>query len=281
MARFRMICLSILATSWAAAPAFAAPCEPERVAQKYPKYAGKTVKVAASPTVPPFTYANPANPDQLIGIEAEIIEKSMACAGLKLEYYKGAWSALLPTIYSGSTDIMIGTVNYRTERAEKADFVLYMRAGQGIVTAKGNPKKISNMDSLCGLVGSSNAVGSPAQAIEVQSKKCLAEGKPAIDFRPSVDTDASYRQIVSGRIDFAMDDAPSAAARVKKQPELELAQTITTDILSGVIVAKGNQEMLQIVADGLKAQQQDGSLAALARKYEIPAELLIPVETRP
>lgn len=280
MIDFRIAFLGALVASFTASHAFAAQCEPEKAAQKYPSYAGKTVRIAASPTVAPFTFADPENPDHMTGLEVEMIEKAMACAGLKFEYFKGAWSALLPAVYSGSADVMIGTVNYRPERAEKADFILYMRAGQGIVTAKGNPKKISNMDSLCGFIGSSNAVGSPAQAIQAQSKKCVAEGKPAIDFQPSVDTDASYRQIVSGRVDFVMDDAPAAAARVKKQPELELVQTIPTDILSGMIVAKGNKEMLQIVADGLKAEQADGTLTTLAKKYEIPAEMLIPIETR-
>lgn len=280
MIRYRIACLSILAVTLIGPRAFAAQCEPDKVGEKYPQYAGKTVKIAASPTVAPFTFADPQNPDHMIGLEAELIEKAMSCAGLKFEYLKGAWSALLPAVYSGSADVMIGTVNYRPERAEKADFILYMRAGQGIVAAKGNPKNISNMDSLCGLIGSTNAVGSPAQAIEAQSKKCVSEGKSPIDFRPSVDTDASYREIISGRVDFAMDDAPSAAARVQKQPELELVQTITTDILSGMIVSKGNKEMSQIVADGLKIQEQDGTLAALAKKYGIPSEMLIPIETR-
>ena len=204
----------------------------------------------------------------------------MACAGLKIEYFRGNWSALLPAVYSGSADVMIGTINYRPERAAKADFIIYMHAGQGIVTAKGNPKNVSDMDSLCGLSGSTNAVGAPAQAIQEQSDKCVAEGKKPIDFQPSVDTDASYRQILSGRVDFVMDDAPAAASRAKHDPRLELVHTLTTEILSGLIVGKGNNEMLQIVANGLTIEQQDGTIEALAVKYGLPIDLLVPIETR-
>jgi polar amino acid transport system substrate-binding protein len=276
----RSIPLSMFLIMLTAACAHAA-CEPAKVGQKYPTYAGKVVKIAASPTQPPFAFTDPVNPERMSGLEAEMIEKAMSCAGLKFEYVKGAWSALLPALYSGAADVMIGAVNYRPERAERADFILYMRAGQGIVVQRGNPKKIGDMDSLCGHIGSSAAGGSPALAIESQSKVCVEQGKPAIEFLPAVDVDASYRQVVNGRVDFAMDDAPAAALRVKNEPTLEMAHTVVTQILSGFVVPKGNKEMLAIVADGLKAAEQDGTIVQLAKKYGLPAEMVIPIETRP
>jgi polar amino acid transport system substrate-binding protein len=260
--------------------AHAASCEPQRVAEKFPMHAGKVIKIAASPTQPPFSYSDPQNPDRMIGIEAEIIEKVMTCAGLKYSFVKGAWAALLPALYSGSADVMIGTVNYTPERGKRADFILYMRAGQSVVVPKGNPKHITGMNDLCGLIGSTDAVGTPAQLIKLESEKCTQRGKPAINFQPSVDTNASYRELLNGRVDFAMDDAPAAADRVKKEPGLELAVTLVTDILSGMVVPKGDKEMVQIVADGLEVEQQDGILAMLAKKYDIPQELLIPIQTR-
>lgn len=273
-----VIVASLVALS--ATGARAAQCEPEKAVQKYPAYAGKVVKIAASPSQPPFAFSDPKAPDRMTGLEAEMVEAAMTCAGLKFEYLKGAWSALLPAMYSGSADIMIGAVNLRPERAERVDFILYMRGGQSVIVAKGNPKRIGDLDSLCGHVGSTNANGSPAQVIARQSQACVEHGKPPIDFQPSVDTDSSYRQIETGRVDFVMDDAASAATRVERQPELEVAHTITTDILSGVIVGKGNKDMLRAVADGFRAQAQDGTLAKLASKYGLPADTIIPIETR-
>jgi ABC-type amino acid transport substrate-binding protein len=68
--------------------------------------------------------------------------------------------------------------------------------------------------------------------------------------------------------------------RIAKQGSMEIAQTVITDIYTGMVVAKGNKEMLQVISDGLTAQQQDGRFKALAQKYNLPAEILIPVETR-
>jgi hypothetical protein len=64
------------------------------VAAKYPKYAGQTVEIAASLTGLPFTYADPANPNNMTEIEVEMIEGAMKCAGLKYEFNKGAWAGL-------------------------------------------------------------------------------------------------------------------------------------------------------------------------------------------
>lgn len=281
MAGGRLALLSSLLLGLVMHAAHAASCEPQRVAEKFPIHAGKIIKIAASPTQPPFSYSDPENPNRMIGIEAEMIEKAMTCAGLKYTFVKGAWAALLPALYSGSVDVMIGTINYTPARGKRADFILYMRAGESIVVPKGNPKHITSMNDLCKLIGSTDAVGTPARLIKLESQRCMQRGKPAIHFEPSLDTDASYRELLNGRVDFVMDDAPAAAERVRREPGLAIAQTLITDILSGMVVPKGDKEMLEIVADGLKVEEQDGTLAALAKKYDIPRKLLIPIQTRP
>ena len=272
--------LALLVIAAVAAPAEAGTCAPAEVANRYPSHAGRVIRIAASPTQPPFAFSSPNDPDRMTGLEVEAIEKALSCAGLKFEYVKGVWSGLLPALFSGAADVMIGAVNYRPDRAERADFVLFMRAGQSVVVTPGNPKRVTGMDTLCGTIGSSVMGGSPAQAIERQSLVCTQAGKPPIDFRPSAASDASYRQLVNGRVDFVMDDAAAVAARVEREAGLEVAYTMTTDILSGMVVAKGNKEMLQIIADGLTVQRDDGTLVTLARKYGLPPETMIPIETR-
>lgn len=272
---------ALLALSTYDAHAQTSQCEPDKVAQKYPAYAGKVVKIAASPGGPPYAFSDPQNPERMSGLEVEMIERAMSCAGLKFEYMKGAWSGLLSALFSGASDLMIGAVNYRPDRAERAGFILYMRVGQSIVVQKGNPKKLADMSSLCGLAGSATVGGSSSQQIERQSKACVDQGKPAIQFLPAADSDAAYRQVSNARIDFVMDDAVTATAHVQKDPGLSMAYTVTTDILSGMVVTKGNAPMVQIIADGLRVQERDGSLALLAKKYGFPSELLIPIEARP
>lgn len=62
--------------------------------------------------------------------------------------------------------------------------------------------------------------------------------------------------------------------------DLEVAHTAMTDILSGMVVAKGNREMLRIVADGLEVQSRDGTLVAVADRYGMAPGTIVPIETR-
>ena len=255
-------------------------CEPAKVAQKYPEYAGKVVKIATSVTYIPYTYADPKNLDRLIGVEAEAIEKVMACAGLKYEYLKGQFAGLMTVLFSGSADVMLGNINYRADRAEKADFILYTRNGQSVVMLKDNPRSVPNIVSLCGLTGASSIGGSSALEIDRQNKACLERGAPALTFAPAPDLDSAYRLLSAGRSDFVMDNVASAAARLAIVPDFKVVFTMTTDIPAGFIVPKGNAAMARIVEDGLKVQEKDGSLAALMTKYGMTPELLIPIEIR-
>ena len=132
-----------------------ADCEPARAASKYPESAKRIVKVATPTTTPPFTYSDPANLERMTGIEVEMIEFTMQCAGLKFEYVKGPFSSLIQSVMSGATDVMIGNVNYRPERAEKVDFVIYLRSGQSVIVPRGNPRNLKSLEDICGTSASS------------------------------------------------------------------------------------------------------------------------------
>lgn len=263
-----------------ATPALAQKCEPERVAQKYPEYAGKVIKVAVSPTNAPYTYVDPADPAKITGLEIELIEEVMNCAGLKVDYLKGAWSGLLPTIFSGAADVMVGNVVYRADRGERADFILFYVNGQSFLVPKGNPKKIAAVADLCGKSASAVVGGAGALEVDKQSKACVARGQQPISFQPSVDQESAARQLANGRIDFMPDGAAAAVIRAKSEKDLEIAFTISTELAAGFVVKKGNDALSRLILDGMKALEARGRIAELMKKYEQNVNLLIPVELR-
>jgi polar amino acid transport system substrate-binding protein len=276
----KLACAAGLLVACFATAAFAdsPQCEPAKVATKYPDYAAKVVKIAVSPLQPPYASTDPSNPDKLTGLEVEMVEDAMKCAGLKYEFVRGAWSGLLQSMFNGASDVMIGSVTYRKDRGANVDFVLYTHSGQTAVVQKGNPKKITDMESLCGTTGSATVGGSSALLIAEQGKKCVSDGKPPIDFQPATDADSAYRQVVNARNDFAMDDSGSAAARVASEPDLQYAFTHKSELESGFVVPKGNAEMLRAVSEGLQVQENSGELAALMKKYGLDVGLLIPIK---
>jgi len=270
---FPLACAALLLSLGTAA----ADCEPGSASEKYPKWNGKTVHVATVTTSPPFAYSDPARPEQMTGIEVEIIDYVMQCAGLKHDYLKGPFASLIQSVTSGSTSIMIGNVNYRPERAQKLDFITFMESGQTVIVAKGNPKKINALADLCGKTGSSTVGGVGSGVMEKQTEACVAAGRPAITYVPSVDQEAALRLVVHQRADFGLDGSITAKGRAAAQPnELETALTIPTGLTIGPVVRKDEPELREVVFEGLKMMAENGKLKELLTKYDL-AEFARPI----
>ena len=132
------------------AQADAGKCEPDKLATKYPGLAGKTIRIGQDGESPPYSYRDPNNFDNLIGLDADMARAAFACIGVPVEFKTGAWSGLLPAVIAGQLDVMWDTLYYTPERAKSVDFVSYMIAATGGLVAKGNPKSIKSLDDVCG-----------------------------------------------------------------------------------------------------------------------------------
>ena len=256
-------------------------CEPEKVAQKYPTLAGKTIKVATSPTYAPYAYTDPKDGNRLIGSDIEISEAALDCVGLKYEYLKGAFSSLLATTTSGQTDVMVANLYFTPERNKVADFAIYMKGGGALLVRKGNPHKIKTMDDLCGLTTNAVVASFSHPILQRQQEKCRADGKKELNIVLATETDAALRGLESGRADFVLDNVGAAAVRVAAEPErYEVAFTSVQDVLVGNAVKKGNDAMLQAYYDGMKAIQDSGVMAKIFDKYNLDRSLIAPVEMK-
>ncbi len=94
---------------WQQGPAAAAdvkPCEPDKVATRYPGLAGKTIVVGEDGVSLPYSYHDPENPDHILGADADYAGHVFACIGVPVTFQIGAWSGLLPAVASGRIDLM-------------------------------------------------------------------------------------------------------------------------------------------------------------------------------
>ena len=100
----------------------ARPCEPEKVATRYPSLAGKTIKVGEDGVSLPFNFRDPNNPDRIIGSDADLARAVFKCIGVPMEFVTGMWSGLLPAVAGGRIDVMWDVLYYTPERAENGGF---------------------------------------------------------------------------------------------------------------------------------------------------------------
>ncbi|CAE6738388.1 hypothetical protein R20943_02298 [Paraburkholderia aspalathi] len=199
-----------------------------------------------------------------------MIQFVMRCAGLKYQFVKGPFSSLIQSVMSGSTDVMIGNVNYMPERARRVDFIAYLRSAQTVIVHKGNPKKLTSTQTLCGATAATTVGGVGNAEILKLSDECIQSGRRPITYIPAVDQESAVQQVANGRIDFGMDGSISAKRRVAAHADdLDVGFTILTDLVIGPVVRKDNPEMRRVVFEGMTMMERSGALKQLLDKYQL------------
>lgn len=270
---------TVIMTAAAPVSAQAPKCEPDKVAQKYPSIAGKTMKIGADPSTPPYVFRDENDFSKIIGFDADLTRAVFECAGVDIEYQLGGWSGLLPAVNAGQIDVMWDTLYYTAERAEQVDYVVYMQAATGALTQTGNPKKIGSLDDLCGN-GTAVGLGTVEEAaMRDKSKECTDAGKKAIEIKTYPDMAAGFRLIKTGRTDIVLTDLSLANKMVKTDPDVYgLAFKIFTGFKIGAAVKNDNDDLLRLIEDGLRVKQADGTQKMLYERYIMDPELQLPIE---
>jgi polar amino acid transport system substrate-binding protein len=73
-------------------------CEPDKLAEKYPSLAGKTIKIGGDPQTPPFVMRDAADFNNIVGFDADFAKAVMDCHGIKYEWFLAGWSGILPRL---------------------------------------------------------------------------------------------------------------------------------------------------------------------------------------
>jgi polar amino acid transport system substrate-binding protein len=266
----------LVATGTSAARADDGVCEPAKLASKYPSLVGKTIKIGQDGETPPFSTRDPKNFSQLIGLDADMARAVFACAGVPVVFTVGSWSGLIPATISKQIDVMWDQLLYTPERAKKMDFVAYMNSATGIMVAKGNPKKLKVLEDMCGVKATAGLGTTQETMVRETSAKCTAAGRPAIEIITSADVPSGLRLVQGGRADVLV-----ANKFVADQMVASNATTVQSafDVVTGAKLAagtaKGNDDLVKLMHDGLVIMQANGTFKRLYDKYKVDYGLVM------
>jgi polar amino acid transport system substrate-binding protein len=249
-------------------------CEPAKLATKYPRLVGKTIKVGQDGESVPFSMRDPKDFSKLIGLDADLAQATFACIGVPMQFQVGTWAGLIPAAMGGQIDVMWDTLLYTPERAKKLDFVVYMNAATGMLVAKGNPKNIHALGDLCGLTGTTTLGTTQEAMLRDASSKCVAAGKAAVNVITSTDMPSGLRFVQNSRADLAavnkfVGDSMVAA----NQTTVESAFDVVTGAKIAVGTAKDNADLLKALREGLAAIRASGAEKAIYDRYHVDYSL--------
>ncbi len=273
---------AVLGAVGLAAAAFALP-GPARAAvpesctalqAQYPALKGKTLVGAINPHTPGYETIDPANPSRYIGFDIDLGEAIGECLGWSLTYKPVTFASLLTTLQAGQADIVISDIYATKERAKAADFITYLKVFDGVLVAKGNPKKIDGINlSLCEAVAAENTGYVEVPLIQALEGECKKAGKPAPEIQLYDNNANCIQAILSGRADTYINDANTVDGAVKAYPaKLDKATAVMLPYSVGIAVPRDKVAFRDAVFAALTEIQKSGLQAELMKKWNLPAE---------
>ena len=217
-----------------------------------------------------FASASVTDPNQSVGFDVDGARAVAKAFGLKLQIRNTGFDALIPDLTAGRCDIVWTALYVSQKRLAVADAVPYMATGQVVMVTRGNPKNIKSLDDLCGKKVSIQTGGLVEQRINAQSKSCTDAGKAAIQIAGYPKVADEFQQIVVGRVDAVWETDTAVSDWMLKNPgQYQVGYAMPKTDSYGVYFQKNKSDMNTALSKALKALKDDGTLANLAKKYQI------------
>jgi polar amino acid transport system substrate-binding protein len=222
---------------------------------------GNVLRVGTDAAYPPFEKQEGSG--EITGFDIEVIQAIAEAEGMEVRVQHTGWDGLFEAVDSGKVDAGISAITITEDRQKKYDFSdPYFEAKQLILVPKD-----SDVSTLGDLKGKKIGVQSGTTGEIVVQK---AFGKTYEGIRGYDDTPGAIDDLVIGRVDAVVADNGVVLDYMKKLPEGKF-KTIEDNSFEpesyGIMVKKGNKEVLDKINSGLKKIKEDGTFDKIYEKY--------------
>ncbi|GAB7388005.1 basic amino acid ABC transporter substrate-binding protein [Bacillaceae bacterium] len=227
----------------------------------------KTIRVGTDAAYPPFEWQGPDG--KIEGFDMEIIRAIAEANGWELEIRHTGWDGLFEELKNGTVDLGISSISITEERKQKYDFSEpYLDIHQLIIVPQ--DADVKEVKDLQGMKIGVQAATTGQFLVE----KALGKGYEGL--RQYDDTPSAVEDLFNKRVDAVVADFPVLVNYLKehgkegyklvKDPNAEPEQY-------GIMVRKGNAELLAKINEGLKTIKENGKYDEIYNKYKEYFEL--------
>jgi polar amino acid transport system substrate-binding protein len=217
-------------------------------------------KVATDATWAPFETVNEKT-KQIEGFDIDLFNAIADKAGIKITFVNVAFDPLLAGMAQGTYDAAISSITITPDRQKAMLFSdPYFDAGQ-IVTVRINNTTINNKNDLTG----------KTVAVQLGTTGAIEVGNiSGATAKPYDDIGLAFQDLMNGQVDAVVCDNPVALNYVATNPtKLKTTGTVFTNEQYGIAVAKGKDDLLKKINDGLAQVKAAGTIHTLAVKWQL------------
>ena len=254
-----------------------ATVDPSTLAQK-----GKLLICSDIPYPPFESYDDNGNP---VGLDVDMGNEIANRLGLQAIVVNSVFDTIIAAVTGGKCDIILSDMNITATRNKQISFIPYLKVGQSILVAKGNPKNINAPTDLCG-----NSVAAESGTTEVDYLQgtgdykgaglpadCTKAGKPAVTVVVTQKDSDALQQLQAGKVVAYFADTPVAGQYAAKNPDqFQLVGQPLQPMPVGIGIPCGGASdctsapltpLGQAVQTALKSMMADGTYAKILDKY--------------
>jgi len=256
-------------TSVAPAAAGAGSADPAVKALVPPDLQSKgSLTIAVSAAHPPNAFYDSHN--TLVGWEIELGQALAAKMGLKPDFQKAEFSAIIPGLQSKRYDIGLSSISDTKARQRVLNFIDYFTTGTALLIQNSKSNGISSLQDLCGQTVAVETGTSQVGFANNQSAKCTSSSKQPINVKAFPDETEMQLQIRTGRASAGLNALPVAEYIAQhSQGALKVADGQYATAPIGIAVSKDSGELLKALQAALKSVIADGTYSAILAKWKL------------
>jgi polar amino acid transport system substrate-binding protein len=215
------------------------------------------ITVATDASVPPFENKN-SETQNVEGLDIDIMDSIAARENLKVTYINTPFGLLMTEMAQGKYDAAISAIIITDEH--KKDMLFsdpYFAAGQ-IIVVKVDDSSITGKDNLTGQVGVQSGTNGEIEVRKIGAAVAVTYDKIS----------QAFQDLVTGKLNAVVCDNAVALQYVgNNQDKFKTAGNVFTDEGYGIAVAKGKDDLLSKINNGLKTVKNEGLIDELSQKW--------------
>ena len=247
------------------------------------KSAGK-VRVATDIPYPPFEMYTAPGSNQPTGFDFDLSQALGAKLGIPFEFDQIVFDSIIPSLQAGKADIVMAAMVDNATREKVLDFIDYAKVTTVLVIAKGNPAKVTSLESLAGKAAAAQTGTIQAGMLQTLATQLKAAGKPALTVLTYPKDSDALLAIKSGKAVADLVQLPTGVADVAAQSNsFEIAKDPAAPngynpSTIGIGMVKADSQLRDAISQALQSLVADGSYAKLLDKYGLGAAAVTTVQ---
>lgn len=227
----------------------------------------ETLRVAVTPTGPPYTFMNPKN-SQIEGIMVDIIKELGKRTGIEVQLSPMQFSSLIPSLKERKVDAISAGMLITPERQKEVAFTQPVFGfGEGLVVQASDTKTKTLQDLKGKVIGVQmgttykDYVEKSGITDQVKVYKAIGEMLKDLDNK---------------RLDAVVADQPVLVYLKQQNPnfKIRIVEDYKPSVVgdTGIALAKNNKQLLDKLNKEIPKMKQDGSLQKIYQKWGVKWE---------